>query len=90
MFTFTLTLTGGLCLFVIDFISDLESNLNDLSENLTIAARKTPLTSEQQNEIRRKLHSIIQFHSEARELRVNQFQINISILILFFVMPVGL
>lgn len=65
LFVCTLTLTVGFCLFVTDFILDLEENLRQLNEIISTTSNDA-LNIEDHLEAREKFFGIIQFHAEAK------------------------
>lgn len=63
LFICTLLLTIGFCLFIIDFISDVEENLHQFNDHFLRAPYPNRV------EMKSKLLAIIRFHSKAKELR---------------------
>lgn len=64
MFTCALAITFTLCLFVTDFISDLQENLLHLNESL-IESEEKDKTIAGKIKIKKSFVGIITFHSEA-------------------------
>lgn len=64
MFFFIAIFITTLCIFVTDFVTDIEGRLRSLNE---IVLDKTILFGKKQIEMTKKLSDIIQFHSETRE-----------------------
>lgn len=69
LFIYTLLLPIGFCLFLEDFISDIEENLHQLSDDLHRIGENLS-NIEQKIEIKMKFFDIMEFHSEARQLSV--------------------
>ena len=67
LFFDTLALTGGFCLFSMEFATDLNEILQDLNRDLEIG-EKRKITGTEYIEMRRKFMEIIRFHSEVVEL----------------------
>lgn len=59
----------GFCLFLYDFVSDIEINLRLLNANWHKTVKNSS-NIDGKTEMKRKLLSIIQFHSEAKQLSV--------------------
>lgn len=64
LFTCALTITITFCLFVTDFISDLQENLLHLNESLIGTERKDQTIADE-IKIKKSFIDIITFHSEA-------------------------
>lgn len=63
----TLALTGGFCLYAMEFAVDLNEILQDLNNDLQIGETRT-ITQTEYIEMRMKFIEVIRFHSEAIEL----------------------
>lgn len=63
LFIFTLTIAIGFCIFLQDFIKDVELSLLQLNKELQE-------TENLQQHIEQRLFVLIQFHSEAKQLSV--------------------
>lgn len=69
LFIYTLILAIGFCLFLEDFISDIEENLRELNDDLHRTLDNVS-NIDQHFEMKIKLFDIIEFHSEAKQLSV--------------------
>lgn len=65
LFFVTLALTGGFCLYVIEFSDDLNEILKDLNDDLVEEGKRKHVTY---IGMRKKFNEIIRFHSEVIEL----------------------
>lgn len=63
LYAITLVLNLGFCYIFSDFISDLETNLYQFDQDCNADINKT---FQRQNEIKRRLCEIFEFHAEAR------------------------
>lgn len=64
MFFFITLFITTLCIFVTDFVTDIEERLRSLNE---MVLDKTMMIADKRIEMTKKLSDIIQFHSQTRE-----------------------
>lgn len=76
LFYDTIALTGGFCLYTMEFVADLIEILHDLNQDLEIGENRK-FTNAESIEIRRKFIEIKRFHSEIIELSHNVLSIRL-------------
>lgn len=69
MFTITLVLMSGLCMYATSFVSDIEESLQSVNDDL-IAARMENQTPKERIKIKNKFRNVIHFYSTVRALSI--------------------